>query len=227
MSRDGTMPKNLEYLHSLPKSQRWKEAMRIARSRPRSEETKRRIGIANSKEWIPKRCKQCASFFSVTPAREKTAKYCSQKCLGQANAHMHRGESNVNWKGGAPKCLKCEVSISREATLCWACFRRQNVGPNHHNWKGGTSSESERIRKSIEYRLWREAIFSRDNFTCQFCGSRGGKLNADHIKPFSLFPELRLALDNGRTLCFPCHKGTPTWGGRVKKTIETPIKDII
>ena len=25
---------------------------------------------------------------------------------------------------------------------------------------------------------------------------------------FSLFPELRLAIDNGRVLCVPCHKKT-------------------
>ena len=34
----------------------------------------------------------------------------------------------------------------------------------------------------------------------------GSKLNADHIKPFSLYPELRLIVENGRTLCVDCHK---------------------
>ena len=35
------------------------------------------------------------------------------------------------------------------------------------NSKGGITPENERIRQSIEMRLWREAVFARDNWTCQ------------------------------------------------------------
>lgn len=84
-------------------------------------------------------------------------------------------------------------------------------------WRGGSNKEVEAIRKSIEYRLWREAVFTRDNWTCIWCKVKGAILNADHIKPFALFPELRLSIDNGRTLCVPCHKKTGTWGFKGKK----------
>lgn len=85
-------------------------------------------------------------------------------------------------------------------------------GKNNPNWKGGITPINEKIRKSIEYRLWREAVFARDNFTCCHCGIYGGDLQADHIKPFAFYPELRFAIDNGRTLCVKCHKKTDTWG---------------
>jgi len=57
-------------------------------------------------------------------------------------------------------------------------------------------------------------IFERDQFTCQHCGTVGGRLNADHIKPYSTHPALRFDLANGRTLCVPCHRKTPTFGWR-------------
>lgn len=94
--------------------------------------------------------------------------------------------------------------------------RLNQRGENAPAWKGGTTAKLKLLRCSLEYRLWREAVFKRDDFKCQMCSKRGGRLNADHIKPFALFPELRFAIDNGRTLCHPCHKTTPTYGWRMK-----------
>lgn len=90
-------------------------------------------------------------------------------------------------------------------------------GEDSHFWKGGITPINEKIRKSVEYALWRKAIFERDKYACIFCGKKGGELHADHIKPFAFFPELRFAIDNGRTLCRECHKKTPTYGSRVFK----------
>lgn len=83
----------------------------------------------------------------------------------------------------------------------------------HWNWKGGITLINDGIRHSLEYKRWRTSVFERDDYTCVWCGARNGLgktvvLNADHIKQFSDFPELRLEVSNGRTLCRPCHETT-------------------
>jgi len=80
-------------------------------------------------------------------------------------------------------------------------------GDRHWNWKGGITPHNRKLRCSLEYTLWRRAVLSRDNYKCIWCGSKE-KLEVDHIKKFSLYPELRFAIDNGRTLCSKCHKTT-------------------
>jgi 5-methylcytosine-specific restriction endonuclease McrA len=73
-------------------------------------------------------------------------------------------------------------------------------------WKGGISPENKRIRHTIEFRLWREAVFARDNWTCQKCKTKKIYLHPHHILGFANYPELRFAIDNGITLCENCHK---------------------
>lgn len=97
-------------------------------------------------------------------------------------------------------------------------------GKDMWNWKGGITPINQKIRHSFEYKLWRTSVFERDDYACVLCGAKNGNgkavvLNADHIKPFAYFPELRFEISNGRTLCVPCHKMTETYGGKVKSII--------
>lgn len=82
----------------------------------------------------------------------------------------------------------------------------EKSGANAPGWKGGVSIENELARHGIEFRLWREAVYARDAWTCRKCRIRGGKLHPHHIQNFSEWPELRFAIDNGITLCVDCHK---------------------
>lgn len=87
-------------------------------------------------------------------------------------------------------------------------------GENNPNWRGGITPITRMIRTSLEYKIWRKSVFERDNFTCIWCAQKGGEIHADHIKPFALYPELRFAIDNGRTLCKECHLTTETYGNK-------------
>ena len=86
---------------------------------------------------------------------------------------------------------------------CWRV--EQHTGENNPNWKGGILSEQRKERNSKAYTVWRDAVYERDDYTCQCCGQRGGKLNAHHIKSFSKYPSLRFEVSNGITLCENCH----------------------
>lgn len=61
-------------------------------------------------------------------------------------------------------------------------------------------------RRCAEYKAWRKSVFERDDYTCQLCGVRGAKINAHHKKRYATHPNLRYELENGITLCVPCHK---------------------
>lgn len=84
--------------------------------------------------------------------------------------------------------------------------RVDTSGENHWNWKGGITPKSKKERNSKDYKVWRSAVFKRDNYTCQMCGKRGVKLNAHHKRSWAEYPDLRYSVDNGITLCERCHK---------------------
>lgn len=118
-------------------------------------------------------------------------------------------------------CVVCgkriRTYISRPKKTCSAACLSQRKslsqrGEKSHLWRGGITKANRLERNSARYGDWRKQVFERDNYTCQSCGERGGKLDADHIKPWALFPESRYDLNNGRTLCRPCHLKTDTWG---------------
>ena len=95
-------------------------------------------------------------------------------------------------------CRKCE-------TEKWGMEHR---GENSHKWRGGVTEEQKLLRKRFEYVNWRTSVYERDDYTCQCCGVRGGKLNAHHINQFADYPELRYEVNNGITLCMNCHDST-------------------
>lgn len=147
-------------------------------------------------------------------------KFCSKSCAVIFNRtgskHTDKTKKKMS-EAGKGKIL----TIKQKEFLRMLRLGKKN--PKHSGekcnfWKGGVTSVNAMIRSSMEYRLWRESVFKRDNYTCIWGGKEhGNKLNADHIKSFSQFPELRFAIDNGRTLCAKCHQKTDNYGFKAIK----------
>lgn len=87
------------------------------------------------------------------------------------------------------------------------------IGSKNGRWIEDRSQVKFRPRHEMTF--WKKAIYQRDDYICQICGKRGGKLQVDHIKPYSLYPNLRWKIENGRTLCIDCHKQTDTYGWKM------------
>lgn len=139
----------------------------------------------------------------------KTAFKKGQKPVNKGLGQFKKGHKGL-WKGK-------KFSIEHRSKISLS-----HKGDKSYLWRGGVTTKNQSIRHSFEYKLWRQAVFERDNYTCIWCRQKGGKLNADHIKPFAFYPELRFAIDNGRTLCIDCHKKTDTF---MKRLMIKNLKD--
>lgn len=88
------------------------------------------------------------------------------------------------------------MSLARKGNIPWNKGIRKSIHRDKHNmyW---------------EYVYWRNLVFQRDNYSCYECKTRGGYLEAHHIKSWAKFPELRYEVSNGLTLCKKCHNKIP------------------
>jgi 5-methylcytosine-specific restriction endonuclease McrA len=70
--------------------------------------------------------------------------------------------------------------------------------------RGEKKSSRKNWRSTREYRKWRISCIRRDK-VCVICGSRK-KRQVHHIASGQYHPEERYTVENGVTLCYPCHK---------------------
>lgn len=153
-------------------------------------------------------CFTCSDTFYSKHHSDRDVQYCSTKCYGKSLIIDKSVECGI--------CKKVfDTYRHRTQKYCsMKCMGKANSGHNSSAWRGGVSTENELARSSTEYKEWRTAVFKRDRYMCVMCDKKGVKLNADHIKPFAYYKELRYDINNGRTLCEPCHRSTDTYGGK-------------
>ena len=128
-------------------------------------------------------CGESNAYPVSVATRHGGKKFCSWAC----RAKYMRGEHAPNSNGGA-----------------WM------RGPGNPRWKGAKPDERRARHNTDEIQQWRRRVFARDWYTCQSCGLQPkikNQLRSHHIKPWAEYPDLRLAISNGITLCKKCHDG--------------------
>lgn len=165
--------------------------------------SKKCFGLSRRKRTTIK-CLNCGKEFDTYRCRIGIKKYCSMVCKKQG----FKGHNNPLYRGGKyRKCMECGKRVWRGNELCQSCSHK---GERSHRWRGGITPVNTAIRLSNEMKLFRLKIHKRDHYKCVFCGSKSEQI--DHIKPFSMFPELRFDEKNARAVCKKCHRLTETYG---------------
>lgn len=172
---------------------------------------------SNATEFV--RCTNCEKSMLVFKCRLALGrgKFCSRPCSSIFNKIVSAGwNKGITGKKSHSFGNKHSLGLKRSDE-----YRRKisNIqkSKRNHLWVHG-NGRTRTHYSDVEYKIWRDAVFSRDDYTCQLCGQHGGYLEADHIKPWALYEELRYVVGNGRTLCRPCHVSLDThgWGTRLK-----------
>lgn len=188
--------------------------------KPKSEEWKKNIGLAHKGKKRP-------PFSEEWKKNLSESKKGNKFCLGiHASEEARKNMSKAQTGRRHPEEVKEKIRKGNKGKRRSEETRKKLSGKNGSNYKGGITPKNVKIRGSIEFRLWRESVFARDNWTCQKCKIKGNYLHSHHIKNFAQYPELRFAINNGIALCKDCHMDFHNKYGRQNNN-EEQIKEFL
>jgi len=179
-------------------------------------------------------CKNCGGKFTVTKSEfEKHGEgvYCSAKCRDLGKRNRVETECYIcseTFKMKKSKYNKCKNTYcSRECSskgktkngtiICECNYCGEEFRVAKSNYKKGQGkycsqkcyglslrSSNPDLRKSSEYRQFRETVLERDEYRCVKCGG-DTDLHVHHIVPIYEDESLATDVENGKTLCVNCH----------------------
>ena len=196
-----------------------------------------------------KKCQNCGKerYYRSSVIKKGGGKFCSKKCFDiYQTGKINPKKIRIGWKHTDETKLKMSISnkgkkrskeTKEKLSKAHIGLTSGMLGKHHsdktrkrlsithrgrlsYKWQGGITKINKRIHHSIEWKLWRESVFKRDNFICQKYNIKGIKLHPHHIKNFAEYPELRFAIDNGITLSEKAHNEFHSKYGRKNNTKE-------
>lgn len=181
-----------------------------------SEETKKKIGLANS-----------IALKGIIFTKEHRGR------IGEALKGRKTGPLTEEHRKNISRTKKGQPSGKKGKKF------PQFSGKNNPAWKGGITPLHIMIRQSFENQQWEKAIFERDNYICQRCGNNTylnltahhypklfSQILKDFLHQYNQFSPIkdketlvRLTIsyepfwdiNNGITLCKECHKKEKKW----------------
>lgn len=127
------------------------------------------------------------------------------------------GSTKGHRRNSSPEC-RAKMAKAKEGAF---------IGENNPNWRGGIALKDP-DRGRYPYKRWAKAVKDRDGWACRECGSED-RLHAHHIKRWCDYPDLRYEIDNGLTLCHPCHEAAHgdgfkfRWPKHAEKPTSAPV----
>jgi len=98
----------------------------------------------------------------------------------------------------------------------------------YSNTKSVTLYGTNNVERSVfnpVYKVWRDAVMSRDLCICQDCGKRAA--HAHHVESWKDSPELRYDPANGIALCKSCHEDLHGFKFNHAKPIVDSVSPIV
>jgi len=175
-----------------------------------SEESKKLMSKSHKGHIAWNKGKTKKEFPQLSNSGAKKGIHCRNGFKKGSHGHLgfkHSEESKQNMSlslMGQKRSEKTRIKMSNSLKRAYQEGKRSN-------WKGWITPFNRMLRASSMWKIWREAVFLRDNFTCQnpeceYCHNKiGVMLHPHHIKPFAEFPELRFVVSNGITYCAEFH----------------------
>lgn len=156
-------------------------------------------------EKVKVECPNCGAETDMYPSdSNRGRKYCCYECAKEDGAFTGRNKERQLYE-----CELCGSPFfdikSKNRTYC-SRDCANIINKHQHIPNNDKTVRSLRLRHSAEYRIWRKAIFEKDNHTCVECGETRGVMHAHH--KISLSKDITRVFDllNGETLCFDCHQ---------------------
>ena len=184
--------------------------------------------MARGRMTFNKICLYCKNKFA-TDSNHKNQKFCSHSCYAKSLINKKQSQITIEKRSQLLKGKK-RPPFSREwrRKIGLANKKRKHTeetrrklsemhkGNKTNFWKGGIDKKAYRHYSNLDYRLWREGVFKRDNYICQKCNKRSGNgkslfLHPHHLKSYTHYPGLRYKISNGITFCKDCHNNLH-WG---------------